>query len=106
MRTNSPIQLRRFVWMIYAAVNNSLNSTGVTGPIGNGNNLFAGTLSGAFRSTNNGTSWTAVNPRLTTTLINTRRVVGYRLSVAGDVWLVAVPVHRDFPFMNTQTAEE
>ncbi len=27
----------------------------------NGNNLFAGTSGGAFLSTNNGSSWTAVN---------------------------------------------
>ena len=44
-----------------------------------GTNLFAGTAGGVFRSTNNGTSWTAVNTGLTYTSVDALAVSGTNL---------------------------
>jgi len=45
----------------------------------NGSNLFAGTFGGVFLSTNNGTSWTAVNTGLTNTSVLSLAVNGSNL---------------------------
>jgi photosystem II stability/assembly factor-like uncharacterized protein len=47
-----------------------LNNTIVYSLGANGNNLFAGTLDGVFRSTNNGSSWIAVDSGLTNIYVN------------------------------------
>jgi photosystem II stability/assembly factor-like uncharacterized protein len=44
-----------------------------------GTNLFAGTRGGVFLSTNNGTSWTAVNTGLTNTDVTSLAVSGTNL---------------------------
>jgi len=50
-----------------------------------GTNLFAGTWSGGvFHSTNNGTSWTAVNPGLTNTSVYSLAVLGTILFAGTD----------------------
>jgi hypothetical protein len=41
-----------------------------------GTNLFAATIGGVFRSTNNGTSWTEVNTDLTSTSVRALAVSG------------------------------
>ncbi len=54
-----------------------------------GTNLFAGTDGGVFLSTNNGTSWTAVNTGLTNTEILSLAVSGTNLfagTYGGGVW--------------------
>ena len=57
----------------------------------NGNNLFAGSLTGGvYRSTNNGTSWTSVNAGLTNPIINALTIKGNDLFAAtyfGGVFL-------------------
>jgi hypothetical protein len=51
-------------------VNSGLTNTNVSSLVSSGTNLFAGTAGGGiFRSTNNGTSWTAGNAGLLNTLI-------------------------------------
>jgi len=50
----------------------------------NGSNLFAGTDGGVFRSTNNGTSWTAVNTGLTDTYVLSLAVSGSNLFAGTD----------------------
>src|SRR5712692_9817374 len=55
-----------------------------------GTNLFAGTYDGGvFLSTNNGTSWTAVNTGLTNTIVNVLAVSGTNLfagTIGGGVF--------------------
>ena len=57
-----------------------------------GTNLFAGTIGGVFLSTNNGTSWTAVNTGLTNTNASALAVSGTNLfagTYSGGVYLLA-----------------
>jgi hypothetical protein len=54
-----------------------------------GSNLFAGTNGGVFLSTNNGTSWTAVNTGLTSTIVLSLAINGSNLfagTAGGGVW--------------------
>jgi hypothetical protein len=68
-----------FVSAQWVEKSNSLYGGFITSLAVNGTNLFAGTGSGVFRSTDNGTSWTAVNTGLTNLQIQSLAVSGTNL---------------------------
>jgi hypothetical protein len=63
---------------------NGPSGGGVTCFAVDGSNLFAGTYNGVFLSTNNGTSWTAVNTGLTNTIVLSLAVNGSNLFAGTD----------------------
>ena len=74
---------------VWISTDNSMSewtkvSSGITGKsvsalLVNGSNLFAGTDSGVFLSTNNGTSWTPINFGLTNTRVSSLALIGENL---------------------------
>ena len=63
----------------WTKVSNGLTGKSVVALLVNGTDLFAGTDSGAFKTTNNGTSWISVNDGLTDKHISSLALIGDNL---------------------------